>query len=186
MSPRNKKSDSILLIKTELINLDVDKPHQMKHYLFSKAFILIVSFSLIVSCGKEEIPPDKLIGEWTVYSITDETSEMIIWEELKTSLVGLIPEYSCLDFTATATEQIVSTRYVFVDVNARGCLSPTIAAYTWQIDPETGFYQFTQGTNVINYLIYFSNNDNRMTWNDQTSGAITVWDRVITETAPAE
>jgi hypothetical protein len=35
-------------------------------------------------------------------------------------------------------------------------------------------------------LISFSNNDNRMTWNDQTSGAITVWDRVITETAPAE
>ena len=88
-----------------------------------------------------------------------------------------------MEFTATATEQIVSTRYVFVDVNSRGCLSPAISVYTWQVSPETGFYEFTQGTNVINYLVSFSNNDNRMTWNDQTSGAITVWDRIVTATA---
>jgi hypothetical protein len=69
---------------------------------------------------------------------------------------------------------------VFVDVNARGCLSPAIAAYTWLIDPETGYYQFTQGNNIINYSISFSNNDNKMTWRDQTSGTITVWDRVVT------
>ena len=87
-----------------------------------------------------------------------------------------------MEFTATVTEQIVSTRYVFVDVNSRGCLSPAISVYTWQVNSETGFYEFTQGTNVINYLVSFSNNDNRMTWNDQTSGAITVWDRVVTTT----
>lgn len=158
----------------------------MKHSFYPKVFFLILSFTLLLSCGEEEIPPDKLIGEWTVYSITDETSETIIWEELKTTLVDLIPEYDCLDFTATATQQIVTTRYVFVDVNARGCLSPTIAAYTWAIDPETGYYQFVQGTNAINYLVTFSNNDNRMTWNDQTSGAITVWDRVNIETPTTE
>ena len=132
--------------------------------------------------SEEELPPDKLIGEWEVHSITDQGGETIIWDDLTGSLIELIPEYSCMEFTATVTEQIVSTRYVFVDVNSRGCLSPAISVYTWQVNSETGFYEFTQGTNVINYLVSFSNNDNRMTWNDQTSGAITVWDRVVTTT----
>jgi hypothetical protein len=145
----------------------------------------IITCILFFNCSEEELPPDKLLGEWTVYSLTDENGEVIVWDELKSSLVELIPEYSCLDFTASATEQIVSTRYVFVDVNNRGCLSPAISVYTWQINSETGFYEFTQGTNVINYLIRFSNNDNRMTWNDQTSGAITVWDRVTSSSVEA-
>ena len=150
----------------------------MKSIIYNKLLIFAIAITLI-SCGAEEIPPDKLIGEWTAYSITDDTGEIIVWDELKSTLVDLISEYSCLDFTATATAQLVTTRYVFVDVNSRGCLSPAIAAYTWGIDPETGFYQFTQGNNVINYSISFSNNDNRMTWKDQTSGTTTVWDRVV-------
>jgi len=150
----------------------------MKSIIYTKLLIFAITITLL-SCGTEEIPPDKLIGEWTAYSITDDTGEIIVWDELKSTLVDLISEYSCLDFTATATAQLVTTRYVFVDVNSRGCLSPAIAAYTWLIDPETGFYQFTQGNNVINYSISFSNNDNRMTWKDQTSGTTTVWDRVV-------
>ena len=150
----------------------------MKSIIYTKLLIFAIAITLI-SCGTEEVPPDKLIGDWTAYSITDDTGEIIVWDELKSTLVGLISEYSCLDFTATATAQLVTTRYVFVDVNSRGCLSPAIAAYTWLIDPETGFYQFTQGNNVINYSISFSNNDNRMTWKDQTSGTTTVWDRVV-------
>ena len=150
----------------------------MKSIIYTKLLIVAITITLL-SCGTEEIPPDKLIGEWTAYSITDDTGGIIIWDELKSTLVDLISEYSCLDFTATATAQLVTTRYVFVDVNSRGCLSPAIAAYTWGIDPETGFYQFTQGNNVINYSISFSNNDNRMTWKDQTSGTTTVWDRVV-------
>jgi len=51
--------------------------------------------------------------------------------------------------------------------------------YTWSIDPETGFYQYVQGSNVISYSISFSNNDTRMTWIDQKSGAITVWDKDV-------
>jgi len=35
---------------------------------------------------------------------------------------------------------------------------------------------------VINYRITFSNGDNRMTWNDQTSGVVTIWDRVVPAT----
>ena len=155
----------------------------MKIKNFKTKFNLIFIVSILVGCNsEEELPPDKLIGEWEVHSITDQGGETIIWDDLTGSLIELIPEYSCMEFTATVTEQIVSTRYVFVDVNSRGCLSPAISVYTWQVNSETGFYEFTQGTNVINYLVSFSNNDNRMTWNDQTSGAITVWDRVVTTT----
>ena len=155
----------------------------MKTKIFKKPLSLIFAITILIGCNsEEELPPDKLIGEWEVYSITDEGGETIIWDDLTSSLIELIPEYSCMEFTATATEQIVSTRYVFVDVNSRGCLSPAISVYTWQISTETGFYEFTQGTNVINYLVSFSNNDNRMTWNDQTRGAITVWDRIVTTT----
>mgnify|MGYP001416102967 FL=1 len=155
----------------------------MKIKNFKTKFKLIFIVSILVGCNsEEELPPDKLIGEWEVHSITDKGGETIIWDDLTGSLIELIPEYSCMEFTATVTEQIVSTRYVFVDVNSRGCLSPAISVYTWQVNSETGFYEFTQGTNVINYLVSFSNNDNRMTWNDQTSGAITVWDRVVTTT----
>ena len=151
--------------------------------IFKTPLSLIFVTLILIGCNSEEdLPPDKLIGDWEVYSITDEAGETIIWGDLTSSLIELIPEYSCMEFTATATEQIVSTRYVFADVNSRGCLSPAISVYTWQISPETGFYEFTQGTNVINYLVSFSNNDNRMTWNDQTSGAITVWDRIVTTT----
>ena len=155
----------------------------MKIKNFKTKFNLIFIVSILVGCdSEEELPPDKLIGEWEVHSITDQGGETIIWDDLTGSLIELIPEYSCMEFTATVTEQIVSTRLVFVDVNSRGCLCPAISLYTWQVNSETGFYEFTQGTNVINYLVSFSNNDNRMTWNDQTSGAITVWDRVVTTT----
>tara|TARA_B100001109_G_scaffold42855_1_gene34122 strand:+ start:1845 stop:2327 length:483 start_codon:yes stop_codon:yes gene_type:complete len=155
----------------------------MKTKIFKKPLSLIFVIIILIGCNsEEELPPDKLIGEWEVYSITDEEGETIVWDDLTNSLIELIPEYACMEFTATATEQIVSTRYVFVDVNSRGCLSPAISVYTWQVSPETGFYEFTQGTNVINYLVSFSNNDNRMTWNDQTSGAITVWNRIVTTT----
>lgn len=157
----------------------------MKSIIYTK-LLFVFLLSIFLSCGTEEIPPDKLIGEWTVYSITDDEQTVIIWNDLKTSLVDLIPEYSCLDFTASATAQLVTTRYTFVDVNSRGCLSPAIAAYTWLIDPETGFYQFTQGNNIINYSISFSNNDNRMTWIDQTSSTTTVWDRVVSVEVTSE
>ena len=36
---------------------------------------------------------------------------------------------------------------------------------------------FTQGNNNVNYLISFSENNNRMTWVDQVSNTVTVWDR---------
>lgn len=152
-----------------------------------RIFSSVLTFTTLIlffSCSKEDEPiPDKSIGEWQVYSISNSDGSVTVWEEIKASLVELIPEYSCMEFTASITEQIVSTKYVIIDQNSRGCLSPAISVYTWSIDSETGFYQYVQGNNVINYLISFSNSDNRMTWKDQTSGTITVWDRVVTATA---
>jgi hypothetical protein len=152
-----------------------------------RIFASVLTFTTLIlffSCSKEDEPiPDKSIGEWQVYSISNSDGSVTVWEEIKASLVELIPEYSCMEFTASITEQIVSTKYVIIDQNSRGCLSPAISVYTWSIDSETGFYQYVQGNNIINYLISFSNSDNRMTWKDQTSGTITVWDRVVTATA---
>jgi hypothetical protein len=141
--------------------------------------ITLTLLILFIGCSKDEIPPDKSIGEWQIYSITDASGITSIWEDVKAKAVSLIAEYECMQFTATITEQIVSTKYVTIDYNSRGCLSPVISVYTWSIDAETGIYKYVQGTNVINYLITFTNSDNRMTWKDQTSGAVTVWDRII-------
>ena len=157
----------------------------MKSISYSKIFLLSLIGILFLSCSKEEIPQDKLIGDWTVYSITDENNQTIVWNDLKADLVELIEEYSCLDFTASATANLVSTTYTFIDSDSRDCLTPAINVYTWEVDPESGLYLFTQGNNIINYRISFSNADNRMTWNDQTSGVITIWDRVVSATEEA-
>jgi len=142
--------------------------------------VSLLTFILtFTNCSKEEIVPDKSIGEWSIYSISDENGTATIWEDIKSDLVELIPEYACMSFTASISEKIVTTIYEFIDINSRGCLSPSYAVYTWSIDPETGFYQYVQGSNVINYSISFSNNDTRMTWIDQKSGAITVWDKDV-------
>ena len=72
-----------------------------------------------------------------------------------------------------------NTRYVFIDQNSAGCRNPVISAYTWSKDSESGLYNFTQGNNIVQYSITFSNNDNRMTWIDQTSGDTIIWDRQV-------
>lgn len=152
----------------------------MKSNFYCNFFLLLTFVTFLQGCSKEEIPQDKLIGDWSVHSITDENGETIVWDELKADLVEIINEYSCLDFTANATVNLVSTTYTFIDNDSRGCLTPAINVYTWEVDPESGLYLFKQGNNIINYRITFSNGDNRMTWNDQTSGVITAWDRVVT------
>jgi hypothetical protein len=153
---------------------------KMKVFSLIKTSIFLFTVIFIFSCDKEEVlPPDNILGEWSVYSISDSSGSAIIWEELKAQLVGLIPSYSCMEFTTTATEQIITTRYVIIDQNTTGCKSPAISAYTWAKDPETGFYNFIQLNNVIEYSISFSNNNNRMEWVDQTSGDITIWDRKL-------
>lgn len=62
----------------------------MKSSFYSKIFLLSLVGILFLSCSKEEIPQDKLIGDWTVYSITDENNQTIVWNDLKADLVELI------------------------------------------------------------------------------------------------
>ena len=125
--------------------------------------IFIFSFVIVFfSCGKEEPIPDKSIGEWKIYSLTDESGDLIIWDELKETLVDLISEYSCMEFTATITEQIVSTKYVFVDVNSRGCLSPSISVFDdfWALirrHKKRVFYSSQFRSAVNHYLPEFNN-----------------------------
>jgi hypothetical protein len=83
-----------------------------------KFSISILTILFFLSCSEEEVIPDKSIGEWQVYSITDAEGNLTVWNELKESLVGLISEYSCMDFTATITGSLVSTKYTIVDVNS--------------------------------------------------------------------
>ena len=143
--------------------------------------ISIVSFFL--SCSKEEVPPpDKIIGDWVAYSITDNDGGVIVLNELRAQLVELVEGYSCLNFTATVNEKLVSTSFINIDENSNSCKTPSLTIYTWSIEEATGFYKFSQGTNIVTYLITFSNNDSRMTWVDQKSNAISIWDRVETPT----
>jgi len=143
--------------------------------------LTILSLTLInVSCGKEEVieaAPDNIIGSWRIYSVTDSNLQPIIWEELKSTLVELVPSYECFSFTCTASENAVTTIYTFINENSTGCLAPVTKTYSWSKD-ASGTYDFVLGTTVINYTITYSNDNNRMTWRDQLSGAISVWDRV--------
>jgi len=104
-----------------------------------RSFASVLTFTTLIlffGCSKEDdLIPDKSIGEWQVYSISNSDGSVTIWDELKATLVELIPEYSCMEFTATITEQIVSTTYIIIDQNSRGCLSPSISVYTWSINP---------------------------------------------------
>jgi len=61
-----------------------------------RIFFYVLSFTTITlffSCSKEDDPiPDKSIGEWQVYSISNSDGSVTVWEEIKASLVELIPE----------------------------------------------------------------------------------------------
>ena len=73
---------------------------KMKVFSLIKTSIFLFTVIFIFSCDKEEVlPPDNILGEWSVYSISDSSGSAIIWEELKAQLVGLIPSYSCMEFT---------------------------------------------------------------------------------------
>jgi len=59
--------------------------------------VSLLTFLLtFTNCSKEEIVPDKSIGEWSIYSISDENGTATIWEDIKSDLVELIPEYACM------------------------------------------------------------------------------------------
>ena len=155
----------------------------MKKTQFLKAFLLAITLTFFLSCGKEEATPidNRIVGEWTNYSFTDEANATIIWNELETSLTDLIPEYSCFGYTLSVNAKLATESFVNVDIESRGCLSPSLTIFTWAIDPETDLYDFTQGALFITNLVTFSNNDNSMKWTNQKSGEVKVWDRIVAE-----
>ena len=157
----------------------------MKKAQLLKAPILAIALTFFLNCGKEEATPidNRIVGEWTIYSFTDEANATIIWDELKTSLVDLIPEYSCLSYTLSVNAKLATESFVNIDDESRGCLSPALTIFTWAIDPETDLYDFTQGAKFITNLVTYSNNDNRMRWTNQKSGEVKVWDRIVAETS---
>lgn len=81
-----------------------------------------------------------------------------------------------MEYTAAISETLVTTNYVFIDLSSTGCIDPIIFAYGWQ-KTANDQYDFTVGNNVTKYTITFSNDTQRMTWKDNASNEITVWDR---------
>ena len=55
-----------------------------------RIFASVLTFTTLIlffSCSKEDEPiPDKSIGEWQVYSISNSDGSVTIWEEIKASL----------------------------------------------------------------------------------------------------
>ncbi len=144
---------------------------------------LFLLFSLVfISCQKEDVPDDPLLGEWQVVSIKGADGEIIVWEVLKGSLVELIPTYECMEFTCSANKNLVTVTYTGPNKSTNSCNTPSLSIYTWSSDGANN-YTFIQGTNVVKYTVSFSNNNNNMRWTDQTDNSVTVWDRVVSETS---
>ncbi|MGB1020468.1 MAG: hypothetical protein ACPGVF_05130 [Flavobacteriaceae bacterium] len=149
----------------------------MRKYFTLSAFLMV---SLVfLSCQKEEVLDDPLLGEWQVVSIKGSDGVTIVWEELKADLVDLIPEYECMEFTCSANKNTVTVTYTGPNESTNSCDTPSLSIYTWASEGTN--YTFIQGTNVVKYTVSFSNNDNRMQWTDQTDNSVTVWDRIVTE-----
>lgn len=140
--------------------------------LFLSSFLSFLFFA----CSKEAIP-DPIVGDWTVYSLTDSNGKITLWESLVDDLTELVPSYSCMEYTANITETLVTTNYVFIDLSSTGCIDPIIFAYIWKRTNQEDAYTFTVGNNVSSFTISFSNEEQRMTWKDNTTNEITVWDR---------
>ena len=51
----------------------------MKKAQLLKASILAIALTFFLSCGKEEATPidNRIVGEWTIYSFTDEALSLI-------------------------------------------------------------------------------------------------------------
>jgi len=139
--------------------------------LFFLALILV----LFVTCSKDTLP-DPIEGEWDVYSLTDSNGTTTVWEELYTNLVALVPGYSCMQYTASISETLVTTNYIFVDVTTTGCIDPIVFAYTWKKQSGDD-YVFSVGNDITTYSVTFSNNDRQMTWKNKATHETTTWNR---------
>ena len=162
----------------------------MKKTKFLKALILAITLTFFLSCSKEEVIPsdNRIVGEWTIYSYTDNNDIVKIWADIYDGNVSLTPEFSCLSLTLSVSEKLATETFVNVDESTRDssspkCLNPKLNIFTWLIDPATDLYTFEKGIQFTTQLVTFSNNDNRMTLINQLSGETRVWDRIVAETS---
>jgi len=146
----------------------------MAKYIFQKTTYFILIFILLLGCKKEEVsPPDPILGNWQVYSIYG-AGETIVWNDLKATLVDLIPEYECMEWTVAITEEIVTTNIILPDYDSNGCEPAIVTVWTWERTKDSNEYTFTKGlTEVSIYNINVSGS--QMTWTDQFDGSITIW-----------
>ncbi|MFQ3340382.1 MAG: hypothetical protein ACI9TK_000032 [Flavobacteriaceae bacterium] len=157
----------------------------MKSFKVFRITLLTLSLIFFLSCGKEELIPtdDRIVGEWTIYSYTDLNKAVIIWGDLKASIVALYPENSCFSFKLSVNAKLATETFVNFDENSGGCLNPSLNIFTWLIDPATDLYTFTRGEQYTTNVVSFSNNDNRITVINQLSGETRVWDRIVAGTS---
>jgi hypothetical protein len=149
----------------------------MAKYIFQKTTYFILIFILLLGCKKEEVsPPDPILGNWEVKSVSG-AGETVIWNDLKATLVDLIPEYECMEWTVAITEEIVTTNIILPDYDSNGCESAEVTVWTWERTKDSNEYTFTKG--LIEISIYNINvSGSQMTWTDQFDGSITIWTKV--------
>ena len=145
--------------------------------IFQKTTYFILIFILLLGCKKEEAsPPDPILGNWEVKSVSG-AGETIIWNDLKATLVDLIPEYECMEWTVAITEEIVTTNIILPDYDTNGCEPAEVTVWTWERTKDSNEYTFTKG--LIEVSIYNINvSGSQMTWTDQFDGSITIWTKV--------
>lgn len=150
---------------------------KMAKDIFQKAIYFILIFIFLLGCKKDEVsPPDPILGNWEVNSVSG-AGETIIWNDLKATLVSLIPEYECMEWTVAITEETVITNIVLPDYDSNGCDPAETTVWTWERTKDSNEYTFTKG--LIEVSIYNINvSGNQMTWTDQFDGSVTIWNKV--------
>jgi len=149
----------------------------MVRQIFKKTTYFLLMFSLILGCKKDEVsPPDPILGNWQVKSVSG-AGETIVWDDLKATLIALIPEYECMAWTVSITEELVTTNVVLPDYDSNSCDPAEVTIWTWERTKDSNEYTFTKG--LIEVSIYnITVSGNQMTWTDQFDGSVTVWTKV--------
>ena len=146
---------------------------------FKPLFYFPLFFLLFTTCTKEPITEtDPIVGEWTIHSFIDEDGSIIVWKDTMDRLIAeRDPNYSCMEYTASITSTLVSTKYLYKLTEASECLDPIFTAHKWKKTNSTDQYEFKVGDNITQYTVTFSESDQRMEWKDNATNNVTIWIR---------
>lgn len=149
----------------------------MTRQIFKKTIYFLLIFSFILGCKKDEVsPPDPILGNWQVKTVSG-AGETVVWDDLKATLIALIPEYECMTWTVSITEELVTTNIILPDYDSNSCDPAEVTIWTWERTKDSNEYTFTKG--LIEVSIYnISVSGNQMTWTDQFDGSVTVWSKL--------